>query len=91
MGLAPVEWNVMARGWESKAVEDQIADAEASRRRVRGAELTAAERERHQQRMNLALSRARLLQDLESATDVRYRELLERSLADVDAALERLA
>jgi len=76
----------MARGWESKSVEDQIAAAESRKPRI-GRELTAAERERHGQRMDLELSRARILQDLEAATNPRHRALLERSLAHLDAEL----
>lgn len=80
----------MARGWESKAIEDQIAEAEALRKRPTGTEMTADERERQQRKTMLELSRAKLLSDLAATKDSRYRALLERSLAHIDAELEAL-
>jgi hypothetical protein len=73
----------MARGWESKSVEDQQANADA-KSTTSGPELTAEERERKARRGTLALSRARILQDLQVACDTRHRAMLERALADVD-------
>jgi hypothetical protein len=80
----------MARGWESKSVEDQIAAAEAGRTAGVGRDLTPAEREHHARRAALALCRARIRQDLETARDPRYRSLLERSLVDVERDLDKL-
>jgi len=81
----------MARGWESKSVEDQQAAAEARDRTAGGRELTAEERDREAKRMTLSLSRSRILQDLQLACDPRHRAMLERALADVDADIARLA
>jgi hypothetical protein len=81
----------MARGWESKSVEDQIgareAEAEASHRR----QLSPAEAELMERRNGLLLARARTLASLESASDSRYRALLERTLAHLDTQLAALA
>ncbi|HEY6392311.1 MAG TPA: hypothetical protein VIX89_13580, partial [Bryobacteraceae bacterium] len=55
----------MARGWESKSVEDQIESAEARRAATRGKQLTAMEAERIRQREHLLLSRTRVLHDIE--------------------------
>ena len=77
----------MARGWDSKSVEEQIEAAEeekASRRRPAG---TAEERERRSKQAGLLLSRAKIVKDLEAATDPRYRTLLERTLAHLDAQI----
>jgi hypothetical protein len=79
----------MARGWESKSVEDQQASAETRSATV-GPELTPEERERKAKRGTLALSRARILQDLQVACDTRHRAMLEKALADVDAMLGAL-
>jgi transposase len=80
----------MARGWESKAIEDQMAQSEDDKR-VRGkAALTPAEMERQTQREGLLLSRTRTLTSLQGACDTRYRALLERTLAHVDEELARL-
>jgi hypothetical protein len=80
----------MARGWESKSVEDQIAEAEARQRPAHGRELTPDERERETKKMTLSLSRSRILQDLQLACDPRHRATLERALADVDAKIQDL-
>jgi hypothetical protein len=76
----------MARGWESKSVDDQISSAE-SRQPSLGRELTPEERAAKAKRMTLTLSRARILQDLQVACDPRHRAMLERALADVDEQL----
>ncbi len=80
----------MARGWESKSVEDQMSQAESDKRDRGKQALTPAERERQTQRDGLRLSRARTLSALQTACDTRYRALLERTLAHVDEELARL-
>ena len=79
----------MARGWESKSVEDQQASADA-KWTPSGPELTPEERERKTKRATLGLSRARILQDLQVACDTRHRAMLEKALADVDAMIAAL-
>ena len=76
----------MARGWESKAIEDQISAREAEARPA----LTPAELERRAKREGLLLARSRTASALESAHDERYRALLERTLAHVDSELAAL-
>jgi hypothetical protein len=78
----------MARGWESKAVEDQIAAAEAAKQAREGRELTAAQRERRARREGLLLSRAKIVRELEAARGERHRAMLERALAHIDAELD---
>lgn len=80
----------MARGWESKAVEDQIGASEAEKEARAKPVLTAAELARRTRREGLTLSRARLEAALASSRDERYRALVERSLAHVDAELAEL-
>jgi hypothetical protein len=80
----------MARGWESKAVEDQMAQSEQDARTRAKAPLTPAQAERQTQRDGLLLSRSRTLASLQGACDSRYRALLERTLAHVDDELARL-
>jgi hypothetical protein len=80
----------MARGWESKAVEDQIAQSESEKRGRAKAPLTPAGIERQTRREGLLLSRSRTLASLQGACDARYRALLERTLAHVDEELARL-
>ncbi|MBV9304369.1 MAG: hypothetical protein JOY62_05780 [Acidobacteriaceae bacterium] len=70
----------MARGWESKAVESQIESAEAEHRGARAARITAEQLSRQRERESIELSRTRVLQDMQSASNPKYRELLQRSL-----------
>jgi hypothetical protein len=78
----------MARGWESKSVEDQIAAARETGGKA-GPELTEAERARAQRSASLQLARSRILQQLQGACDRRYRAQLEQSLAAIDDELQR--
>lgn len=77
----------MARGWESKSVEEQQAAASAqveSKQR-----LTPQQAAKKQERDALELSRKRVLQELESAENARHRQMLESALADLDSKLAR--
>lgn len=79
----------MARGWESKSVEAQQADASektSSNRRRLNPEQAARARELE----TLILSRSRVLQQFESATDPRHQKLLRDALADLDVKIKRL-
>ncbi len=81
----------MARGWESKAVESQIEAAEASASRSKRAQVSPEQLRGERERESIELSRTRVLQDLASATNPKYRALLERSLQYLNekiAALE---
>jgi hypothetical protein len=80
----------MARGWESKSVEDQIEAAESRRAATRGKQLTAMEAERTKQREHLLLSRTRVLHDLEHANNPRYQEILRAALKHLDDKLLEL-
>lgn len=80
----------MARGWESKAVEDQINEAEARAELAARDRLSPQERERQQRLESLKLSRARTLDQLESVTNTAYREMLKRTLRALEAEIETL-
>lgn len=80
----------MARGWESKSVEEQ-QDAAARERAVRQApSLSAEEQARAQQREGLRLARARTLSQLQTACRPNHRAQLEATLADLDGKLAAL-
>jgi hypothetical protein len=81
----------MARGWESKSVEDQIESAESRRPRgVSALPLSDAEIELVRTRENLALSRTRILRELETSKNPRYLTLLKRELAVLEEKLRKL-
>ena len=67
-----------------------MAQSESDRRVSAKAPLTPAEQERQTQREGLLLSRSRTLASLQGACDARYRALLERTLAHVEAELKKL-
>jgi len=80
----------MARGWESKAVEEQISAREAAAEAGSKPPLTAQERERRAKKEGLLLARAHTMSVLESARDERYRQQLERALAHLDSEIAQL-
>ena len=81
----------MARGWESKSVEEQ-QDAAARERAARQAPpLSEAEKARAQQREGLRLARAHTVATLQTACNPRHRAMLEETLAHLDAQLAALA
>jgi hypothetical protein len=82
----------MARGWESKAVEDQIEQAtERARRQQSLEDLSPEEQARRERLESLRLARARTLAQLESATRPAHRQMLQRTLRALEAEMEDLA
>jgi hypothetical protein len=79
----------VARGWESKSVEDQQAQA-ASAPSPPGPALTPAQIATQRQRQSLLLSRRHVLQQLEAAQNPRHREILQSALADLDSRIAQL-
>jgi hypothetical protein len=80
----------MARGWESKSVDDQIAQAEDARSRREAVDMSAAVKERETKRTALRMSRARVLEQLQTACNANHRATLEQSLAFIDAELRAI-
>ncbi len=78
----------MARGFESKDVEFQQAEAE--RTRTRPAPRTPAEQERLVKRQALELSLARMQDDLGRTRVPAHREMVERAIATLRAELAAL-
>ncbi len=81
----------MARGWESKAVEAQLEEAEraaqeSSAYRPLSAEMLA----RAQKCESLRLLRSRLREQLQRARSDAQRQMLEKSLADLELELADL-
>lgn len=77
----------MARGWESKSVEQQQEEATSSVQQ-RGQPLTAEQIAESRKRQGLELSRRRILQQLEVASNPQHRSLLEAALAELNAQLK---
>ncbi|MEO8370016.1 MAG: hypothetical protein ABI806_12520 [Candidatus Solibacter sp.] len=81
----------MARGWESKSVEDQIDMAEARNANARAKVLSEEAVDALRKKESLIMSRTRVVRDIENAQNPRYRAVLTKALADLDAQLSTLA
>ncbi len=80
----------MARGWESKSVESQIESA-ASVRHIGAVNLPDPKTiEIQYKRDNLNMSRTRVLHDLQSACNPKYRAQLETALSYLDQEIAKL-
>lgn len=79
----------MARGWESKAVESQQADAEQARQRVPA--LTDEARQRLQQRRTLELALAQTQAELIAACRAPHRDMLQQRLSAIRHAIDALS
>lgn len=79
----------MARGFESKQVESQQAEAERQRS-LRDDKPPVEDRARLARRRSLELARADVKRRLAAATAAPLQEMLKRSLAAVDAEIAAL-
>ena len=77
----------MARGWESKSVEAQIDMAETQRAVPQRTKLTPETLEVLRKKEGILLSRTRVVRELEAAQNPRYKVVLNKALADLDAQL----
>lgn len=76
----------MARGWESKSVEDQQLEHDRPKARRGPAEDPA----RAQRRQSLELALARTRADLARARNEAHRQMLERALGELERQLREL-
>jgi hypothetical protein len=81
----------MARGWESKSVEEQMEDSRKEKE-VSGTRAghSAAKVRHSREHENLLLAKARLLKDIQTTDNPRYRQFLETSLAAVEKQLAEI-
>ena len=80
----------MARGWESKAVEDQIEERKQKREAAPGEEVTPEERQRKDRLASLQLSKSRLLDQLERAKHPTHRTTLLNGLKAIEKEIEEM-
>ena len=81
----------MARGWESKSVEAQI---DMAGQHHRSAVLNTPDPETLsvlRQKETILLSRTRIIRELNAAQNPRYKAVLNKALADLDAKLATIA
>jgi hypothetical protein len=80
----------MARGWESKDIESQV-EAKKSVTDSQGRGPKSVEQiRREQERRDLQLSRTRITNDLQTATNPNHRKSLEAALAFLDKKIAEL-
>ena len=78
----------MARGWESKSVEEQMENARQKKKDAAAAH-TPKPVHHSRQHENLVLARARLVKDLETTDNPRYKQFLEASLVEIDKQIAK--
>lgn len=78
----------MARGFESKSVEEQ--QAEAKRESTTGQRFSSEQAEDRRKRDGLLLSRKNVQARLESAANSAHRQMLESALAELDRQIAEL-
>ena len=78
----------MARGWESKAVADQIEEGESRPAPRARAEASPEQRQLKERLDSLRLSKSRLLQQLERARHPAHRNVLLNGLKAVEKEIE---
>jgi hypothetical protein len=81
----------MARGWESKSVEAQIDVAEAHRPTRMTIAPSAESLQVIRKKETILLSRTRVVRELDNAQNPRYKAVLTKALADLDAQLTSIA
>jgi hypothetical protein len=80
----------MAKGWESKSVEALAGVFTVHPSALDRNIPDSVTLDRLRQKETILLSRTRIVTDLKSAQNPRYRELLNRMLADLDGKLSGL-
>jgi len=80
----------MARGFESKSVQEQWQDAEAAAELKSKPKREAAEIELDKKRESLDLSRRRVMHDLETTTSETRKSSLRAALTHLEAELAKL-
>jgi hypothetical protein len=80
----------MARGWESKSVEEQVQEHHQKKGKNTKTQLTTEQLESRRKREVLLLSRSRVEKDLQLSQNPRHRDQLNSALADLDSQIAAL-
>lgn len=81
---------MVSRGWESKSVEQQIASAKERQGGEHRVRLTPEQMDNERKRDSLLLQRTRMMRQLETCGEGRYRQTLEGGLAFLEKQLRDL-
>lgn len=80
----------MARGWDSKAVEEQIESKTSEFVAVTTKRRTPDQVQKLIEKRNLEAARAKVLHEIDATQNERYKEMLRRSLRDLEGKLAEL-
>ena len=80
----------MARGFESKSVQEQWQDAEAAQEMRKKPKKSAEQIAKDKKREGLEMSRRRIAGELKAATNEARRQQLRAALAHLDGELAKL-
>ena len=82
----------MARGWDSKAVEEQIEQSVLNKEFVSVTKKTRTPDQVQKliEKRNLEAARAKVRQEIANTQNERYQQMLTRSLQDLDSKLAKL-
>ena len=80
----------MARGWESKSVEDQIEEARRSQGAYEGRAQTPEERALERKVESLKLERSRLTEQLKRARSDAHQRMIRQSLEAIEEEIATL-
>lgn len=81
----------MARGWESKAVADQIEEGESNRSVQAKGPMTDEQRAQQQKLDSLMMSKSRILDQLEHAKHMAHRQVLLKGLQAIESEIDELS
>ena len=81
----------MARGWESKAVADQIEEGNSRRDRGFKGSVSPEAREQQERLRSLLLSRSRVLQQLDRARHPGHRDTLLKGLKAIEKEIDEVS
>ena len=81
---------LMARGWESKAVESQIEASRTNQGESTKMRLAPEAAEAHRKRETLLLACHHLQHQIQASLHPRHREMLESALADLERQIAAL-
>jgi hypothetical protein len=79
----------MARGWESKSVEEQMELAKSDRASQKSEKLSPQQLAVARKRETLLLSRKQVLAQLQASRSPVHRSMLEKALAELDKQLQQ--
>ena len=80
----------MARGWESKSIEDQIEEARRSQGLAEGRVQSPEAKERERKIESLKLERSRLTEQLNRARSEAHQRMIRQSLEAIEEEIATL-